>query len=50
MLLAVMAINWYVLMINLVKPFRIYLGKDAVYNFINNMIEESKCCSDMINK
>ena len=24
------------------KPFKTYLGKDAVYNFINNMIEESK--------
>ena len=24
------------------KPFKTYLGKDAVYNFINSMIEESK--------
>ena len=27
------------------KPFRTYSGKDAVYNFINNIIEESKYCS-----
>ena len=27
------------------KPFKTYLGKDAVDNFINNMIEESKYCS-----
>ena len=24
------------------KPFKSYLGKDAVYNFINSIIEESK--------
>ena len=30
------------------KPFKTYLGEDAVYNFINNRIEESKCCSDVI--
>ena len=30
------------------KPFKTYLGKDAVYNFINNMIEESKYCSDVM--
>ena len=24
------------------KPFKTYLGIDGVYNFINNMIEESK--------
>ena len=24
------------------KPFKTYLGKDAVYNFINSTIEESK--------
>ena len=23
------------------NPFKTYMGKDAVYNFINNMIEES---------
>ena len=27
-----------------------YIGKDAVYNFINNMIEESKYCSKMMKK
>ena len=28
--------------------FKTYLDKDAVYNFINNMIEESKYCSDIM--
>ena len=32
------------------KPIKIYLGKDAFYNFINSMIEESKYCSDMMKK
>ena len=32
------------------KPFKPHLGKDAVYNFINCMIEESKYCSDVIKK
>ena len=32
------------------KPFKTYLGKDAVYNFINSMIEETKYCSDVIKK
>ena len=32
------------------KPFKSYLGKDTVYNFINIMIEESKYCSDVIKK
>ena len=32
------------------KPFKTYLGKDTVYNFINNKIEESKCCSEVIKK
>ena len=27
------------------KPFRLYLGEDAVYNFINSMIGGSKYCS-----
>ena len=31
------------------KPFKIYLGKDPVYNFINSMIEESKYCR-LVNK
>ena len=29
------------------KPFKTYLGKDAVYNFMNAIIEESKYCSDV---
>ena len=32
----------------LTKPFKTYLGEDAVYNFINSMIEESKYCSNVI--
>ena len=32
------------------QPFRTYLGEDAVYSFINNMIEESKYCSDVMKK
>ena len=32
------------------KPFKIYSGKDAVYNFINSMIEESKYCSEVMKK
>ena len=32
------------------KPFKTYLDEDAVYNFINSMIKESKYCSDMIQK
>ena len=32
------------------KPFKTYLGKDAVYNFINNMIEESKSSTDVMKK
>ena len=32
------------------KPFKTYLGKAAVYNFINSMIEESKYCSEMMKK
>ena len=32
------------------KPFQTYLGEDAVYNFINNMIEESKYCSEVMKK
>ena len=32
------------------KSFRTYLGEDAVYNFINSMIEESRYCSDMMKK
>ena len=32
------------------KLFKTYLGEDAVYNSINNMIEESKYCSDVMKK
>ena len=32
------------------KPFKASLGQDAVYNFINNMIEESKYCSEVMKK
>ena len=32
------------------KPFKTYLGKDAVYNFINSRIEESKCCNEVMKK
>ena len=27
-----------------------HLGKDAVYNFINSMIEENKYCTDTMKK
>ena len=30
------------------KPFKPYLGIDAVYNFINSMFGESKDCSDVM--
>ena len=30
------------------KPFKTYLEKDAVYNFINNMIKGSKYCIDLM--
>ena len=32
------------------KSFKIYLGEDGVWNFINNMIEESKYCTDVMKK
>ena len=32
------------------KTFKSYLGEDAVYNFIINMVEESKCCSEVMKK
>ena len=32
------------------KPFKAYLGKDAVYDFINSIIEESKYCCDVMKK
>ena len=32
------------------KFFKPYLGENAVYNFINSMIEESKYCSEVMKK
>ena len=32
------------------KPFKSYLGEDAVSNFINSMIKESKYCIDVMKK
>ena len=32
------------------KPFKTYLEKDAVYNFVNSMIEESKYCNEVVKK
>ena len=32
------------------QPFKLYLGKDSVCNFINSMIEESKYFSDAMKK
>ena len=32
------------------KPFKSYLGEDAVYNLIDSMIEENKHCTDIIKK
>ena len=32
------------------KPFKLHLGENTVYNFINSMVEESKYCSDMTKK
>ena len=48
-LLIVIAINWYVLMISSISLLRI-LSKDAIYNFISCMIEESKYCSEVVKK
>ena len=30
------------------EPFKLYLGKDSIYNFISSIIKESKCCIDLI--
>ena len=35
-------------MISLPTHTKSYLGEDAVYNFINSMIEESKFCTDVM--
>ena len=32
------------------KPFKSYLGKDTVYNFISSIFEESKYCKDVMKK
>ena len=32
------------------KAFKTYLGRDAVFNFINSMIEESKYCNEEMKK
>ena len=32
------------------KPFKSYLGRDSVYNFISSMIRENKYCSDVMKK
>ena len=32
------------------KPFKSYLGKDAAYNLINSILEESKYCSHLMKK
>ena len=32
------------------EPFKTYLGKDEVYNFINSMIKESKYCNEVMTK
>ena len=37
-------------MINLVSFFKSYLSEDAYYNFLNNMLEESRYCSDLMRK
>ena len=37
-------------MINLVSFFKSYLSEDAYYNFLNNMLEESKYCRDLMRK
>ena len=47
-LLRVMAFNQYVLIICLVGLLKHTFNKDAFGNFINNMIEEKKYCSDLI--
>ena len=29
-----------------IQPYKSYLGEDAVYSFIDSMVEESKYCGD----
>ena len=45
-LVAALAINWHILMINLASLLVIYRS-NAVNKFITNMVEESKYCSLM---
>ena len=33
-----------------IKPYKSYLGEDAIYNYISSMIEETKYCSDVMKK
>ena len=49
-MLAVMDINLVCIDDKFRKPFKTYLGEDAVYNFINSLIKESKYCSGVIKK
>ena len=35
---------------NFSKPFKSYLSEDAVYNFVNSLIEESKFHTDIMKK
>ena len=35
---------------NFSKPFKSYLGEDAVYSFINSVLEENKYFSDVTKK
>ena len=32
------------------KSFKTYVVANAVYNFINSMVKESKCCSEVMKK
>ena len=32
------------------KPFKLHLGEDGAYSFINRVIEESKYCSEVMKK
>ena len=32
------------------KPFKSYLGEDAIYSFINSIIEESKFCTEIMKR
>ena len=50
MLLAVMVINYYVLMINLVRLFKSHLGENVICHVINIILEESKYRSKVMKK